>query len=425
MKGVIGIRREDLDRTERRAPLTPTQVKELIEKHQILVKVESNPSRIFPDSEYAAVGAEIQNKLSQCNIIFGVKEIPITSLLPNQAYCFFSHTIKGQVHNMPMLKSMLDLQDTLIDYEKINNDDGQRLIFFGHYAGYAGMIDTIWTLGLRLAWEGHQTPFKDVLQASQYKNLSQARQQIKRVGDCIENEGIPETLSPLIIGFAGYGQVSKGAQKIFDLLPFEQIEPKSLKDFVQQGDHSNRKIYKVVFKESDMVLPKASGKSFNLKEYINGIYWEPKYPRLVTKKSLSSLFEKPERLQLRVIGDISCDIEGAIECTMKATNLENPIFLYDPINDDISDGFEGRGVVMLAFDKLPSELPVEASVEFGTVLLPFVPSLARADYEISFADLHIPQEFRRAVVAHKGRLTPDYEYLFEYISGTQERRHKV
>ena len=133
MKNIIGMRRENVDLSEKRSPLTPTHIKKLIRKERLKVFIESSKSRIFPDVEYKSAGAIVIHKLEDCNIIFGVKEIPIKQLSPKQAYCFFSHTMKGQTHNMPMLKRILDLRDTLIDYEKVTDQNGKRLIFFGRF----------------------------------------------------------------------------------------------------------------------------------------------------------------------------------------------------------------------------------------------------------------------------------------------------
>lgn len=148
---------------------------------------------------------------------------------------------------------------------------------------------------------------------------------------------------------------------------------------------------------------------------VNGIYWEPKYPRLVTKAGLRKLFQTEGKPRLRVIGDITCDIEGSIECTLKATNSANPIYVYDPFKETIQDGWQGNGLVVLAVDKLPSELPREASEAFGDALLPFVPQLAAVDFLRPFDQLELPDAFRNALIAHNGQLTPEYKYLKKFI----------
>ena len=436
MKNRIGIRRENKDKTEKRTPLIPEHVKKLIKDYQLEIQVESSPNRIYTAEEYQRAGATIVENLQDCNIIFGVKEIPTTNLVPGQAYCFFSHTIKGQSFNMPMLKRMLDLRDTLIDYEKVVDKEGKRIIFFGRFAGYAGMIDTFWALGRRLDWEGKRNPFSSIKQALQYISLPEAKAAIREMGKQIEQQGFGELPSPVIFGFTGYGQVSKGAQEIFDLLPFRQILPGDLDQFVKSGKYSDCHVYKVVFREKDMFAPKDPHSRFVLKEYysqpekylgifeqyipsltiiINGIYWEPQYPRLVTKKWLEDYFTQEKLPRLRMIADISCDVDGSIECNTKATNSANPVYVYDPINKQSIDGVEGRGPVILAVDKLPAELPREASRTFGNFLLPFVPQLAKADFDAVLENLDIPVEFIPAIIAHKGRLTSAYQYLSRHV----------
>jgi len=162
MKYKIGIRREDKNRWERRVPLIPKHVKELIESHGIDVTLQPSSIRIFSDEEYLQAGAKIQEDLSACHIIFAVKEIPADFFQPGKTYVFFSHTIKGQKKNMPMLKRMMELGCNLIDYEKVIDEKGRRLIFFGRHAGLAGMIDTLWALERRLTWEGTSNSKKTV-----------------------------------------------------------------------------------------------------------------------------------------------------------------------------------------------------------------------------------------------------------------------
>jgi len=147
---------------------------------------------------------------------------------------------------------------------------------------------------------------------------------------------------------------------------------------------------------------------------VNAIFWASKYPRLATKSYLKELFsgEKP---RLRVIGDISCDVEGAIECTVKATSPGDPLFVYEPLTGNVADGHEGPGVVVLAVDILPSELPREASVDFSRILKPFIPAIASADFSAPFEAVNLPPEIKKAVIAYRGQLTPDYEYIQQYI----------
>ncbi len=427
MVHTVGVRKEDRYAWERRVPLVPADAAELQRKHGIRVIVQSSEKRAFPDADYRRVGIEVQDSLDEAPVIFGIKEIPLERLEPGKTYVFFSHTIKGQAYNMPMLQRILDLGCTLIDYERIVDENNRRLIFFGNYAGLAGMIETLWAFGRRLAYEGIDNPFDSLDRPLAYPDLDTAKAAIASVGERIARDGLP---FPLVIGFAGYGNVSRGAQEILSLLPVEEVSPEELIGF---SPSSNRVVYKVVFKEKDMVAPVDSGAEFDLKEYythperyrgvfarylphldilVNCIYWEPRYPRLVTKEWVR---ENYPGARLRVIGDISCDVEGAIEATVKATEPDNPVYVYDPVQDRAIDGVEEDGPVIMAVDILPSELPREASIHFSSVLKRFVPAIAAADYGVEFSHLALPPELKRAVIVHRGALTPDYRYLEKFL----------
>lgn len=430
----IGIRKEDKNIWEKRTPLTPPHVRTLVEGG-LEVVVEPSEQRAFTDAAFSAAGAKVQAGLEDCPVVMAVKEIPTRLLAPGRTYVYFAHVIKGQPHNMPMLRRILDLEATLIDYEKVVDQDGRRLIFFGRHAGLAGMLDSLWALGQRLKAEGHVTPLAGIRMAHSYPGLEAAEQAVREAGEAIAADGLPLELGPVVIGFAGYGNVSQGAQHIADLLPHRVIEPVDLPKTLAHP--SPRELYKVVFKEEHMVQPIEAGRTFDLQEYyqhperyrgvfakhvpyltvlVNCIYWTEAYPRLVTCGLLKDLFVKGEQPRLRVIGDISIDIEGAIECSRKATDPGDPVYVYLPAEDRIEDGVEGAGPVVLAVDNLPCELPVEASGDFGDALLPYVEAIAQADYSQPFDRLDLPDPIKGAVIAHRGKLAPGYEYLREHLA---------
>lgn len=436
MKTQIGIRREDKNPWERRTPLIPTHIRELTQNYPIEVRIQPSSIRIFPDEIYSKEGAVVEADLSPCSIIFAVKEIPIDFIEKGKVYIFFSHTTKGQPHNMPMLKKMTELGCTLIDYEKIVNDKGERLLFFGYQAGQAGMVDTLWALGQRLNHESIENPFSAIKKAYHYGSLMEAKESIEKVGWQIKEKGLGLSLVPFVCGFAGYGHVSQGAQDIFHLLPFEEIAPEEINSLFKDKNYSASRLYKIVFMEKHMVRPLSSGQKFELQDYydnpqkyesifksylpyltilVNCIYWTPKYPRFLTKKYLKKLFSAEEKPRLRVIGDISCDIEGSVECTVCATTPENPVFVYDPIKETARDGVEGRGPVVMAVDNLPAEIPLESSVFFSRALKPLVPDIAKADFSGDFPDCHLPETVRKAVILYQGRFTPDYEYMKNFL----------
>lgn len=435
MNKKVGIRHEDMYAWERRVPLVPQDVQDLVTKHDLDMVVQSSDKRVFMASDYERAGIEVVDDLSSCPVIIGIKEVPIPVLEPEKTYVFFSHTIKGQPYNMPMLRKILDLSCTLIDYEKITDEKGRRLIFFGNFAGLAGMIDTLWTLGQRLESQGIDNPFTQVKRAFDYPDLEVAKEELKELGEKIAADGLPEEITPLVIGFAGYGNVSRGAQEILGLLPIEEISPRDLPHLAASHPKANKVIFKVVFKEQDMAQPLDSAHPFDLQEYyahperfrgtfdrhlpyldvlMNCIYWEPRYPRLLSKEQTREMYANTQP-RLKVIGDITCDIEGAIECTVKATEPNNPVFVYDPATDRAIDGVEGNGPVIMSVEILPTELPRESSTYFSGVLKKYVPAIAYANYDGSFADLDLPPEIKRAVIAHRGELTSDYRYIDQYL----------
>ena len=407
----LGIRHEDKNRWERRAPLTPAHVQELVRDQGRTVVVQPSPQRIYADDEYRDAGALIDADLSGCRVILGVKEVPPEELIPGKAYLFFSHTIKGQAYNMPLLRAAVERRVTLIDYEPILDRHGRRLIFFGRHAGYAGMIDALWALGQRMLADGFDTSFAAVQPALAWGSVEEASDFLAHtVARRIRERGLHPALYPLVVGFTGGGNVSQGAQEIFDRLPVVELNPDELPSLAGNRSPSRRAVYKVVFRREDRVdfarhLP-------YLTMLVNGIYWEPDESRLVTRGDLTRLWASgPPRL--RVIADITCDIDGSIEATVRATTPDAPVFVYDPDTGATTPGVIGRGPVVMAVDNLPAEIPRDASEKFGDSLFPFVGPLVTADYHVPFELLSLPAAVGSAIVTHGGELAPRYRHLEE------------
>ncbi len=435
MNNVIGIRHEDKYLMERRTPITPEHAEKLIQQHNLELHVESSAKRVFTDEEYTRAGAKVVKSLKDASVILGVKEIPAPAFEPGKTYVFFSHVIKGQPYNMPMLKKMMDLSCNLIDYERIVDDQDRRLIFFGKFAGLAGMINSLWSMGQRLKEFGYSdNPFLRIKQAQHYDSLHEAKEAVSAIGRQIAENGLPAELQPLTIGFTGYGNVSIGAQEIANLLPSKEITPKQLLELKSRKYIPNNIIYKVIFKE-EHISKRKDGSRFDLQDYyknpeqyennfeqyiphlsilMNCMYWDTRYPRIITKEYLKKLYslEKPK---LTVIGDVTCDPDGSIECTHKGTEIEDPVFVYDPDTDKPTMGFNGHGILVMAVDILPSELPRDSSIAFANALFPFVKEIALADYDVPTKELKLPGAIKKALILHKGKLTPDYEYIQQYL----------
>ncbi len=434
MSPYVGIRREDKNKWERRVPLIPAHSKELKDHYHLQTIIQPSSIRCIPDKEYEDAGAIVQEDLSECNVIFAVKEIPKELFEQYKTYVFFSHTIKGQQYNMPMLKTMMQQHCTLIDYEKIVDENNRRLIFFGRHAGIAGMVDTLWAFGQRLQYQHHiETPFVKIKKTHQYSDLQTLKSNITNIGKLIEREGFKEKLAPFIVGFAGYGNVSNGAQEIIDLLPFVELQPRQISTAFDEP--SNNCVYKVVFKEEDMATPKDPTKKFVLHDYyrhpdkyeskfhqylpklsilMNCIYWDKQYPRLLSNQYLKEQIHS-NNFRLHIVGDISVDINGAIQPTYKVTTPEHPVYVYNPDTDSYIDGVTGDGLTIMAVDNLPCELPKDASHSFSEVLWHFIPDIMRADYALPFKDLNLSPEIKNAVILHRGQLTPSYHYINHFL----------
>jgi len=290
------------------------------------------------------------------------------------------------------------------------------------------MIDTLTAYGDRLRWEGHESIFSAIRSAHEYRSLEHARAELGALGA----EDRPE---PVIVGFTGYGNVSQGAQSILDLLPTEELDPASLLDPERRRRLRPDRIHKVVFYEKHM-FQRADGGEFELQDYfdhpelyrscferflphlsilVNAIFWNDRCPRLVTKDYLRRAWPAGDLARLKVIGDISIDIEGAIECSVKATESDQPCYVYDPRSGVATDGVAGDGPVIMAVDNLPCEIPRESSETFSAALSPFLPALVAADWSRPFDSLDLPAPIKRATILHHGELTPDYRFMERFL----------
>jgi alpha-aminoadipic semialdehyde synthase len=434
LKKKIGIREENKYTMERRVAITPQQAQSLIESYPIEIEVLESTKRVFTDAEYKKAGCSIVGNLDGAPVIFGVKEIPLADLQQGKTYVFFSHVIKGQPYNMPMLEAMMNLQCTLIDYERIVDEKDRRLIFFGRYAGISGMINTLWALGIRLQNKGIANPFAKLCQAYTYPSLEAAEKILAEIGDEIRYTGLPAEISPVTIGITGYGNVSTGVQDILDLLPVTEITPAELKTLRNNTRLSNKTLYKVVFKE-EHISKRNDGAAFLLSDFftqpehfhsifdsytehltmwVNCMYWDARYDRLLTKKQLAT-HHQAGREKLLVIGDISCDPQGGIEIS-EARSIEEPVFVYNPRTNESSSGFDGEGILVMAVDILPSELPRESSIAFSEMLADFIAPIADCNYNQPFETIALPYPIKRAMILLQGQLTPEYRYLESYLN---------
>uniref|UniRef100_A0A4W3IAC3 Aminoadipate-semialdehyde synthase n=1 Tax=Callorhinchus milii TaxID=7868 RepID=A0A4W3IAC3_CALMI len=433
-QAVLALRREDINAWERRAPLAPKHIQELTNAG-CKVLVQPSNRRAIHEKYYRQAGAIIQEDISEASMIIGVKGLPVEKLIPKKTYAFFSHTIKAQEANMPLLDAILAKEIRLIDYEKMVDSKGSRVVAFGQWAGVAGMINILHGLGLRFLALGHHTPFTHIGMAHNYRNSAQAVQAVRDCGYEISLGLMPKSVGPVTFVFTGSGNVSKGAQEIFNELPCVFVEPHELQEVFRCGDQS--KVYATVLSRHHHVVRKSDGKydpfeyqhqpelytsrfSTDIAPYttclINGIYWDHHTPRLLTRQDAQNLLasaksfdpmcdgcpELPHRFL--AICDISADAGGSIEFMNECTTIDMPFCIYDADQHTIHDSVEGNGILMCSIDNLPAQLPIEATECFGDMLFPYIWEMV-STFQSSLC--FVPH----AVIASNGSLTPKFKYI--------------
>lgn len=429
---VVGILREG-KQYERRAPITPKDVEWLI-KRGIQVEVESSPYRIYSDEEYRRCGASVLPRLRRAVLLVGIKHPALNEVYDEKIYMIFSHTMKGQKENLPFLKACLKKRITLIDYEKITDKDNKRLVYFGRFAGICGMVDTLHYMAKKIRWQGIKNPFEWIRPAYEYGSVEYLKEDLFEVNKRICNRGLPDRITPFVIGITGHGNVSRGVQEILDVFEPIEIHPRNMLKFIRQKRKDRRRIYKIVFLREEKLRSK-DGKAFYFEEYLNApdrfesnldvylpylnvlvhtSYWDSRFPRMVTKRMVHSL-SKRRPFRLEFIGDISCDVNGSIELTYKTTTPDNPTYTYNYRTHKYSDGYHSDGITILAVDNLPSEIPKDASEEFSSLIRDYVYQISAHGILDVTNHIALPVEIRQAVVTQAGRITPRYNYLKEYL----------
>ncbi|KAM9351728.1 alpha-aminoadipic semialdehyde synthase, mitochondrial [Symphorus nematophorus] len=450
-RAIMAIRREDINPWERRAPLAPRHVKELTNAG-VKVLVQPSNRRAIHEKYYLRAGAVIQEDISEASLIIGVKRMPEEKIIPRKTYAFFSHTIKAQEANMGLLEDLLAKEVRLIDYEKMVDANGFRIVAFGQWAGVAGMINILHGLGLRFLALGHHTPFMHIGMAHNYRNVSQAIQAVRDCGYEISMGLMPKSIGPVTFCFTGTGNVSKGAQDILNELPVEYVEPHELKDVSETGDMT--KVYATVLSRHHHLMRKSDG-IYDPLEYenhpelytshfrtsvapyttclINGIYWDPHTPRLLRRLDAQKLMRPPKVSgaanegspelphKLLAICDISADTGGSIEFMNECTTIDKPFCMYDADQHIDHDSVEGNGILMCSIDNLPAQLPIEATEYFGDRLFPYIWEMLYSDATRPLDEEDFSPQVRDAVITSNGVLTPK----FEYIEKLRERREKA
>lgn len=398
----IGVIREGKTPLDERVPLIPSQTKFLSENFSnVTVVIQESTFRCFKDEDYRALGVPVKDNVSEADILLGVKEVPIRDLIEGKTYLFFSHTIKKQAYNRELLRAILKKKITLIDYECLTNVDKQRIVAFGRYAGIVGAYNGILTFGKRYN-------LFNIRRAHECFDLEDLKTEYKKV-----------KLPPIKIVITGGGRVSKGAQEVMNGLGVEEITPENfLKNNYQSAvytrlhshDYNVSKTGKPFTDEDFHALPHEFDGDFLKYAHqadllIAGAYWDPSAPVLFTRKDVLD-----KDFKIKVIADITCDIEGSIPSTLQPCTIENPVYDYDPVDGMVDTAFSNENnITVMAVDNLPCELPRDASRDFGQQLIDnVIPHLIGSD------DDNI---IKRATIAKNGELTDHYAYLQDYVDG--------
>ena len=399
----LGIIREGKVPPDFRVPLTPKQCKTIETIYpNVKVQVQRSPIRTFKDSEYAEQGIELVDSLQDCDIIFGVKEVQITDLIPNKTFVFFSHTIKKQPYNRALLQAILDKKIRLIDYEVVKDKNNKRIIGFGRYAGIVGCYNAFLTYGLK-------SGTFELKPAHLCQDRKEVEEELKKVI-------LPNNFRVVLTGF---GRVGHGAKEIIDLLPIKEVTPEEYlsTDFnepvftqLEVEDYYARLDSSPFVKKEFYTQPELFKSSFDryvaLSDmYIPCHYWSSKSPVILPN---DVLLQTPRRLS--VIADISCDVNGPIASTIRASKIGDSIYGYNPDTQAEVDFRDENAIAVMAVDNLPCELPKDASEDFGNELLKNVlPALFGEDPDRIIE--------RASETNLNGELTVEFKYLEDYVNG--------
>ena len=398
----IAVIKEGKKPLDKRVPLIPSQAKYLTEHYpEVAVEIQASEIRCFENADYLSSGLPIVEDVSDADILLGVKEVPIDDLLEGKTYFFFSHTIKKQAYNRELLKAILNKKITLIDYECLTNSKNQRIVAFGRYAGIVGAYNGILTFGQRY-------------------NLFTLR----RAHECFDLEDLKTefekvNLPPIKIVLTGGGRVAKGAQEVLDGMGIQQV---SAADFLhniyefavytqlnpldynkpKKGDSSTEQEFFSSPQDFENDFIKYAHCADIL---IAGAFWDPAAPVLFARNEILD-----KNFKIKVIADITCDIEGSIPSTLQPCTIADPVYDYDPIEGMVDTPYSSESnITVMAVDNLPCELPRDASRDFGTELVENVlPHLINDDHD---------QIIERATIARNGTLTPRYAYLQDFVDG--------
>lgn len=387
---------------DRRVVFSPQELKIVKARYpQAEIVVEASDIRVFKDSDYQDLGFTVSQDVSDADVLFGVKEVPIDALIPNKKYFFFSHTIKEQPYNRELLKAILDKKIELFDHETIVKKNGARLIGFGRYAGLVGAYNGFRALGLR---DGlYNLPKVEAL-----TDLEDVKRELDKI-----------KLPNIKILLTGTGKVAHGAKEILDYLKIKQVndalylttdfnEPvycmADVMEYAKRKDGKvgdKRAFYKDPSDYESNFMPYAKQTDF----FIAGHFYGNNAPYLFTREEA-----KHPDFKINLVADISCDVDGPVASTLRASTIADPFYGYDPQTEKEVPFNAKNAITVMAVDNLPCELPKDASEGFGTMFLEHViPAFFNADANGILE--------RARMTTHEGKLTDRFAYLQDYVDG--------
>ena len=399
----FGIIKERKNPPDRRVVFSPEKLQEFKEKFtEATIKIEFSDIRIFSDTAYEKAGLEVTENVSDCDVLLGVKEVPIDALINNKKYFFFSHTIKKQPYNRSLLLAILEKNIELYDHETIVKENGARLIGFGRYAGIVGAYNGFRAVGL----------------ANETFNLPKAENLDSQQELIIELNKI--SLPNFKILLTGNGKVAYGSKEMLDAMNIKQV---SVEDYLSTTfnepvycladvlDYNKRKDGKVINNKDLYNNPEKYESNFMrfakvTDFFIAGHFYGNGAPYLFTRKDAKS-----EEFNIKFVADISCDVDGPVASTLKASTIADPIYGYDPETESEVNFKDKNAIVVMAVDNLPCELPKDASEGFGEMFLQnVIPAFFNNDKDGVLA---------RAKMTENGKLTERFSYLQDYVDGNE------
>ncbi len=398
----FGIVKERKNPPDRRVVFTPSELVRLQKEHpEATIKVEASDIRVFADELYSDLGIEVTTDMSDCDVLFGVKEIPVDALIPNKKYFFFSHTIKKQVHNRKLLQAILEKNIELYDHETIVDAKNRRLIGFGRYAGIVGAYNGIRGFGIK--YELFNLPKAETL-----KSKDDLIARLKR-----------QTLPNIKIVLTGHGKVGMGAKEILDGMKMKQV---TTTDFLTKNYSEsvytqidvldyNKRIDGTItsdnndfYKNPQLYISDFERFSKVADVFMAGHFHGNDAPDILTQDML-----KAADCKIKVVADISCDVDGPIACTVKASTIAEPFYGYLPFENKEAPHTHPGSILVMAVDNLPCELPKDASEGFGEMFMEHViPAFFNGDKD---------GILQRAKMTENGKLTERFQYLQDYVDG--------